>query len=128
MLGGSAGTSGYVLQTTGAGVQWVATSSLGIVGGGGGGGTWGSITGTLSAQTDLQNTLDLKMGSFATGTSAQYLKGDLTLGTFPTTTSAFFNDSGFATGTPWTTMVCYRHTLDFRWFTLREHPGPAKDM
>jgi hypothetical protein len=32
---GSAGTSGYVLQTTGSGVQWVATSSLGIVGGGG---------------------------------------------------------------------------------------------
>lgn len=28
--------------------------------GGGGGGTWGSITGTLSAQTDLQNTLNAK--------------------------------------------------------------------
>lgn len=28
--------------------------------GGGGGGTWGSITGTLSAQTDLQSALDLK--------------------------------------------------------------------
>lgn len=28
--------------------------------GGGGGGTWGSITGTLSAQTDLQNALDAK--------------------------------------------------------------------
>ena len=28
--------------------------------GGGGGGTWGSITGTLSAQTDLQTALDLK--------------------------------------------------------------------
>lgn len=29
-------------------------------GGGGGGGTWGSITGTLSSQTDLQAALDLK--------------------------------------------------------------------
>lgn len=29
-------------------------------GGGGGGGTWGSITGTLSAQTDLQSALDAK--------------------------------------------------------------------
>lgn len=29
-------------------------------GGGGGGGTWGSITGTLSSQTDLQNALNLK--------------------------------------------------------------------
>lgn len=31
-----------------------------LVGGGGGGGTWGSITGTLSAQTDLQAALDAK--------------------------------------------------------------------
>lgn len=30
-------------------------------GGGGGGGTWGSITGTLSAQTDLQNALNAKV-------------------------------------------------------------------
>ena len=33
----------------------------GVIGGGGGGGaTWGSITGTLSSQTDLQNALDAK--------------------------------------------------------------------
>jgi hypothetical protein len=33
----------------------------GVIGGSGGGGaTWGSITGTLSSQTDLQNALDLK--------------------------------------------------------------------
>lgn len=31
-----------------------------IGGGGGGGATWGSITGTLSSQTDLQNALNLK--------------------------------------------------------------------
>lgn len=31
-----------------------------LPGGGGGGGTWGSITGTLSAQTDLQSALDAK--------------------------------------------------------------------
>lgn len=29
---------------------------------GGGGGTWGSITGTLSSQTDLQSALDAKLG------------------------------------------------------------------
>jgi len=34
---------------------------IGIGGGGGGGGTWGSITGTLSAQTDLQSALDAKL-------------------------------------------------------------------
>lgn len=32
----AAGTAGMVLQTTGIGIQWVATSSLGISGGGGG--------------------------------------------------------------------------------------------
>lgn len=47
-------------------------------GGGGGGGTWGSITGTLSSQTDLQTALDAKKvvqvvvsqtGAVATGTT-----------------------------------------------------------
>lgn len=35
---------------------------IGSGGGGGGGGTWGSITGTLSDQTDLQTALDGKVG------------------------------------------------------------------
>ena len=35
--------------------QWVESPA------GGGGGTWGSITGTLSNQTDLQSALDLKV-------------------------------------------------------------------
>lgn len=45
--------------------------------GGGGGGTWGSITGTLSDQTDLQSALDAKattagnLSQFAATTSAQ---------------------------------------------------------
>ncbi|NBV76708.1 hypothetical protein EBR66_00875, partial [bacterium] len=50
----------------------VSTSSLGISGGGGGG-TWGSITGTLSSQTDLQNALDAKLSLsawYATTTDA----------------------------------------------------------
>ena len=41
------------------GYDLVATSSLGITGDGGG--TWGSITGTLSNQTDLQAALDAKL-------------------------------------------------------------------
>lgn len=40
------------------------------IGGGGGGGTWGSITGTLSAQTDLQNALDAKQDDI-TGTAGR---------------------------------------------------------
>ncbi len=64
---------------------------------GGGGGTWGSITGTLSDQTDLQSALNAKQDSIITGTTAQYLKGDLSLGTFPTNVSTFTNDSGYIT-------------------------------
>jgi hypothetical protein len=57
------------------------------IGGGGGGGTWGSITGTLSDQTDLQAALDAKQ---ATLTPAALTKTDdtnvtLTLGGTPAT-------------------------------------------
>lgn len=38
---------------------------------GGGGGTWGSITGTLSNQTDLQSALDAKAASSHTHTASQ---------------------------------------------------------
>jgi hypothetical protein len=51
------GSGGYVLT---------ATSSLGI----GGGGTWGSITGSLANQTDLQTALNGKLASSSLATSA----------------------------------------------------------
>jgi len=51
----------------------------------GGGGVWGSITGTLSNQTDLQTALDAKFDD-PTGTTSQYLRGDGTLATFPSLT------------------------------------------
>ncbi len=75
----SLGTSGMVLQTTGTSSRWVATSTLGISGGGGST-SWGSITGTLSSQTDLQTALDAKL-NLTGGT----LTGDFTA---PTTTLA----------------------------------------
>jgi hypothetical protein len=40
---------------------------ISAAGGGGGGGTWGSITGTLGDQTDLQSALDAKISSDITG-------------------------------------------------------------
>lgn len=48
---------------------------------GGGGGTWGSITGTLSSQTDLQTALNAKEPTVTPGTSAQYYRGDKTMQT-----------------------------------------------
>ena len=52
----STGTVGYVLKKTSSGTAWQAESG----GGGGGSSTWGSIGGTLSDQTDLQDALDTK--------------------------------------------------------------------
>ena len=54
-------------------------------GGTSGGGVWGTITGTLSNQTDLQTALDGKFDD-PTGTTAQYLRGDGSLATFPSLT------------------------------------------
>lgn len=51
--------------------------------GGGGGATWGSITGTLTNQTDLNTALSGKFNN-PTGTTAQYLDGLGTPTDFPT--------------------------------------------
>jgi hypothetical protein len=52
---------------------------------GGGSVVWGSITGTLSDQTDLQAALDAKFDD-PTGTTAEYIRGDGSLATFPSST------------------------------------------
>ena len=76
MLPALGGNTAKVLAVNGAedDVEWVAAS-------GGGGGTWGSITGTLSAQTDLQAALDAKAAKFPsvrtfTGTTDTLVIGD----------------------------------------------------
>lgn len=48
--------------------------------GGGGGGTWGSITGTLSDQTDLQSALDAKQATLVSGTNIKTVNGNSLLG------------------------------------------------
>lgn len=48
----------------------------------GGSVAWGSIIGTLSAQTDLQAALDAKFDD-PTGTTSEYIRGDGSLATFP---------------------------------------------
>jgi len=53
-LDATAPTTGQALTFDGTNLVWAT------VGGGGGGASWGSITGTLSNQTDLQNALDAK--------------------------------------------------------------------
>ncbi len=48
---------------------WISLPYSGS-GGGGGGNSWGSITGTLSSQTDLQSALDAKASTSALATKA----------------------------------------------------------
>jgi len=58
-INGANGTIGQVLTNIdGTNAAWADPS--------GGGGTWGSITGTLSSQTDLQSALDLKSNRYLT--------------------------------------------------------------
>lgn len=59
------GTTGkiYVTLDTNKIYRWSGTVYVEISSSAGGGGTWGSITGTLSNQVDLQNALDAKQNS-----------------------------------------------------------------
>lgn len=52
---------------------------------GGGGATWGSITGILSTQTDLQLALNAKENTITAGTTSQYYRGDKTFQTLDKT-------------------------------------------
>ena len=62
-------TANKILRADG---TWVTASS-------GGGGTWGSITGTLSAQTDLQTALDTKIDGSLTATRVPFASDANTL-------------------------------------------------
>ena len=85
-LAPAGGTTGQVLakaSNTDYDLEWIT--------GGGGGGTWGSITGTLSSQTDLQTALNAKEPTITTGTSAQYIRGDKALATLDKTAVGLAN-------------------------------------
>ncbi len=90
-IGNTDPTHGYVLSWNATIKRWVPTAVAS------GGGTWGSITGTLSNQIDLQAALDAKQNTIPTGTTAQYFRGDFSLATFPTAVSSFTNDAGYIT-------------------------------
>lgn len=57
---------------------WICSSGTWTTLGSSGGGTWGSISGTLSDQTDLQSALNGKEPTISAGTSGQYFRGDKT--------------------------------------------------
>ena len=82
-----------------------------VLGGGTGGATWGSITGNIVDQADLQNALNAKQDTITTGTTAQYFRGDLSLATFPTLVSSFTNDAGYITSSALSGYVPNTRTL-----------------
>jgi len=59
---------------------WGALGSVSKGGGGGGSTAWGSITGTLSSQTDLQTALDAKQNTLVSGTSIKTINSTSLLG------------------------------------------------
>lgn len=71
---GSQGTPLQVLSKAVSGVNWINLPSA----------TWGSITGTITLQTDLINYLSANYFAAPTGTTLQYVRGDGSLATFPT--------------------------------------------
>jgi len=54
---------------------------------GAGGGVWGAITGTLSAQTDLQSALNAKQDTLTSGTNIKTINGSSVLGSGDLTVS-----------------------------------------
>ena len=67
------------------------TADADLVAKGGGGAAWGSITGTLSDQTDLQSALDAKEPTITATTSADYYRGDKTFATLDKTAVGLAN-------------------------------------
>ncbi len=105
VMGGSAGTSGYVLQSTGTSAEWVATSTLGISSGGGSGvDTLADIGSTANAcgASISGTTLTLQPASASFGgvvsTTTQTFAGaktfDVNLGVGTSTTNHLFHAYG----------------------------------
>lgn len=67
----SAGRVAYLTLGSGLSITGTTITSSG-------GSSWGSITGTLSSQTDLQSALDAKLGTSAAAAAYQPLDSDLT--------------------------------------------------
>lgn len=78
-------------------LKYNSTTKLWENGAASGGGTWGSITGTLSDQTDLQTALNLKLDSTTAASTYQPLDSDLTtLAGLTATTNNFIVSVGSA--------------------------------
>jgi hypothetical protein len=124
--------SAQVLYNIGRGrVAWFPTASL-PGGGGGGGGTWGSITGTLSNQTDLQTALNGKANTSHTHDDRYFTETESNVSFAPIShnhNTLYFTEAeiiaGYATighdhDADYATLA---HTHDTRYYTETEIDG-----
>ena len=98
------GTTAQVLSKvdgTNYNVQWTTVAT--------GGGTWGSITGTLSSQTDLQSALNAKLDSTTAASTYQTISGMSFYLTTAAAATTYYpltgNPSGFLTSAPVTSVA-----------------------
>lgn len=76
---GPGSTTVWIPKAVNTRLGWNSDGQLvAVPAGAGGGGTWGSITGTLSAQTDLQDALNLKLASATAASTYVALGGSYT--------------------------------------------------
>jgi len=113
----AAGTLGMVLQTTGTGTQWVATSTLGITGAGVSGGTNGKVAVFTSASAlstgDLLDNLTVSGVNATSATVSFNIQGSGVLNPFNVASSSGASlftitangQSGFGSTTPNATLV-----------------------
>jgi hypothetical protein len=107
----AAGASATVTGVALTAAQWTVTTALKTAantwvvspvaagGGGGGAASWGTITGTLSSQTDLQSALNTKVTAFADPNADRIMFWDDSAGAFAAlSVSSVFNITGTTMG------------------------------
>ncbi len=95
----SAGLNGYVLQSTGSGIQWVATSTLGL-GGGGGTSEWTDMGNYLMPADGISEYIDVAYINASSTNATSTFAGGLVVDTNTLVVDYQTNKVGIGTSTP----------------------------
>lgn len=128
------GTPIYIDLATGTAYFLNASGVVTAISGGSGGAAWGTITGTLSDQTDLQSALDAKQATLVSGTNIKTVNGstllgagDLVVGITPVKTVGVTFDGGGSAPTAGTVgyiVAPFGGTIS-RWDVVADQSGSA---